>query len=352
MADSPMSLRERLRLALRGERIEHPAYVVYDAFVPNPAVDWDWLFSLGFGQVNHVAVVEESHPNCDIIDRKSREGGLERRDVTIRSSAGELHEYYLGDSGRGLLPWRMEYFIKKPSDYRILALAFEGSRYTTTNRAWDESEEALGNRGVTLAQAGRTPFQKIQIDFAGPEAFSYHIADEQPDLLYLLDLMNTLKLEEVSRVSESKAEIVKLWENLSIDMVGPHAYRKHLVPLYEEINHILQGKGKKLLVHYDGKIRPIADDIARLGLDIDSLTPPPEGDMEPAEARKRWPGAFLWLHPSLGCFDLSEEKLAAVIRGMAEGAGPRLYCFEMSEGVPENWRKGIPAVLRVLDSVQ
>jgi hypothetical protein len=105
------------------------------------------------------------------------------------------------------------------------------------------------------------------------------------------------------------------------------------------------------MVHYDGKIRLIADDIARLHLDIDSLTPPPEGDLDPGEARAFWPDSFLWLHPSLTLFDLSQSELVSRIRTMAAAAGPRLYCFEISEGVPRNWREGIPAVLKTLASL-
>ncbi|MEI6875368.1 MAG: hypothetical protein WCL50_09600, partial [Spirochaetota bacterium] len=78
-----MNVRERLLQALRGEPVTHPVYVVYDAFVPNPAVDWGWLHSLGLGRVNHASVVEESHPNCEITEVKTNEGGLERRDVTL-----------------------------------------------------------------------------------------------------------------------------------------------------------------------------------------------------------------------------------------------------------------------------
>jgi hypothetical protein len=104
------------------------------------------------------------------------------------------------------------------------------------------------------------------------------------------------------------------------------------------------------MVHYDGKIRLIAEDIARLGFDIDSLTPQPEGDMDPAEARSLWPGSFFWLHPSLTLFRLPGDELAARIRGMASDVGPRRYCFELSEGVPTNWKEGIPVILKELAS--
>jgi hypothetical protein len=345
-----MSIRDRLLGALRGELVTHPAYVVYDAFLPNPAVDWDWLFSLGLGQVNHAFVVEERHPNCEIVETRSMEGELERRDVTIRTAGGELHEYYLGASDKGVLPWRMEHFIKKPSDYRLMAGALEGSTYSPTDRAFDESEAAIGDRGITIAHVDRTPFQKIQIDFAGIEAFSCHLADGAPELIGLLELMNRLKLDEFACVARSKARLVKLWENIGIDAVGPRAYRRYIVPVYEAINAVLRAAGKTLMVHYDGKVRLIAEDIARLGFDIDSLTPRPEGDMETGEARTLWPESFLWLHPSLTWFLLPPRELAGRIRKMARDAGPRRYCFELSEAIPPNWREAIPLVLNELAS--
>jgi hypothetical protein len=229
-----------------------------------------------------------------------------------------------------------------------MARAFEGSTYTASDRAFDESEAALGDRGITIAHAGRTPFQAVQIDYAGIEAFSFHLADGEPALLELLELLNALKLAEFACVARSKATLVKLWENIGIDAVGPLAYRKHIVPVYEGVNAALRGTGKRLLVHYDGKIRLIAEDIERLGFDIDSLTPEPEGDMDPAEARRLWPASFFWLHPSLTWFSLPPRELAARIRGMARAVGPRRFCFEISEGVPPGWREGIPVVLEEL----
>ncbi|MEI6387530.1 MAG: hypothetical protein WCQ50_12895, partial [Spirochaetota bacterium] len=236
-------------------------------------------------------------------------------------------------------------------DYRLMANALEGSSYSPTDLAFDGSEASVGDRGITIAHVDRTPFQKVQIDYAGLELFSYHLADEEPDLFELLELMNKLKLDEFAAVAASKARFIKLWENIGIDAVGPHAYRKHIVPVYEGINRILARSGQGLMVHYDGKIRLIAEDIARLRFDIDSLTPVPEGDMEMAEARRLWPESFFWLHPSLTWFSLPKAELVAQIRRMARDVGPCRYCFELSEGVPPDWREGIPAVLKALASL-
>ena len=72
-----MSVRSRLLSALRGEVVTHPVYVVYDAFLPNPAVDWERLFALGLGQVNHAFVVAERRPNCEVVETRTVESGLE-----------------------------------------------------------------------------------------------------------------------------------------------------------------------------------------------------------------------------------------------------------------------------------
>ena len=111
---------------------------------------------------------------------------------------------------------------------------------------------------------------------------------------------------------------------------------------------------KRLQVHYDGKLRVIADDIRDLPFDgLDSFTPPPEGDMTAAEARQQWPDKFLWLHPTLDWYSRPPDELAHNIRGMAAAAG-RLagrYCLMISEEVPPNWETTVPLILKTLDEL-
>ena len=80
--------------------------------------------------------------------------------------------------------------------------------------------------------------------------------------MHLIEQMNAIKLREFELARGSAAEHIKLWENLSIETMGPHHYRRHLVPLYHRIFDILDGTGKRLQVHYDGKLRVIAHDVA------------------------------------------------------------------------------------------
>ncbi len=341
-------IRQRLEAALAGEPVERPAYAVYDWFVKNrPQVDWDWLFELGLGCVNHANVIRCEHPGFELVETTSEHDGRPRRDVRIVTDAGELHEWYLGE-------WRQEYFIKTPEDYRIMSRALEGVRIETDNTAYRESEAALGDRGVTLGQiqgleSGRSPLMTLQVDWVGLERFSLDLAVEQPDMMALLEQLTELKLEQIRQAARSEAAHIKLWENLSIETLGPAHYRRRLVPFYREALDLLRSAGKRLHVHYDGQLRVIGDQIAALDIDgIDSFTEPPEGDMTAAEARAAWPDKFLWLHPNLGWYRLPAAELAGEVRRLCREAGPSRYCLLISEEVPPCWRESVPVVLDAL----
>jgi hypothetical protein len=342
------TIRERLLAALAGDRVGVPVYAVYDWFVKNRRIDWPCLFAKGLGVIGHASLLRVEYPNAAIVQTISTDAGGERRDVRWTTDIGELHEWYRGE-------WRQEYLVKSPADYRVLARALEGARFTAADEAFDASEILIGPRGVTMGQLCeatfecRTPLQAIQIDCAGLERFSLDLASSEPALMDLVDLMNEHMLEKFRLVRGSRAVMIKLWENLSIETMGPGFYKRLLVPLYRQLSAILEGTGKEIHVHYDGRLRPIAEEIAGLAFSgIDSLTGPPEGDLSAAEARSLWPRIFLWLHPNLGWYSLPADTLKTRLRAMARGAGGR-FCMMISEEVPPSWEQTVPLVLGELD---
>jgi len=344
------SIRARLQRALAGEIVDRPVYVAYDWFVQNRPIDWPSLFEQGLGQIAHADLVQEESPDVEIIETTQEVDGRLRRDVRWITDRGELRESHLGE-------WRQEFLIKSPADYRIMQRALEGTRHSATSDPFQQAEREIADNGITFGHLGwagirRTPLLQVQIDFAGPERLAMDLADEVPELMELLDLMTELTLEKVRQAAKGPARYVKLWENLSLEMIGPRQFRRRLVPIYQEILKILAAAGKRLAVHYDGKLRAISDDIATLDIDgIDSFTPPPEGDMSVAEARVRWPDKFLWLHPPLGWHQEDLATLAGRIRNMVRDAGLRRYCLMISEDIPPNWQQSVPLVLQTLDDI-
>ena len=346
----PDSIRSRFERAFAGEPVDWPVYATYDWFVKNRPVDWPWLFSRGLGQIAHVDLVRVERPHLEIVERKAKANGQTCRTTRWLTDHGELQERFVGE-------WQREYLVKTPSDYRVLRRAFEDTRYTATAEFFRQSEAQLGDGGITVGALGWTPLRRspllqVQVDFAGPERFTLDLADEAPELMELLELLTDLTLRKLREAVQTPARFIKLWENLTIEMLGPSNYRRWLVPLYRRILDILRAANKRLLVHYDGKLRAITPDIAALDFDIDSFTPPPEGDLSVVEARAAWPEKFLWLHPSLGWFREPRPTLLEHIRHMVRDAGPRRFCLMISEDVPENWQEQVPAVLDALAAMR
>ncbi|MEN8228860.1 MAG: hypothetical protein ABFS38_11960 [Bacteroidota bacterium] len=344
------NIRDRLNQALSGEDVTQPVYAVYDWFVINREINWQDLFYLGLGQINHASLFEVEHPHLKIEESLSNDGNRTRKDVRWITDMGELHEWSVDG-------WVREYMIKSPNDYKIMQRALQDAKFSPTNQYFDESERALGDSGITIGHLGqyedvgyrRTPLQVIQIDFTGLEQFSFDIAMEAPGLFDLLEMMNAQFLDLFKCVTKTRASHIKLWENLSIETIGPDLFRKYMVPVYEKISRILEGSGQQLHVHYDGRLQSIADDIGRLDLyGIDSLTPPPEGDMSIKEARAHWPEKFFWMHPSLGIDSLPDSEVEKYIMKMIREAKTR-FGFLLSEEVPPNWKRTVPLILETLD---
>lgn len=343
------TIKERLFSAINGEKVEGPVYLVYDAFTKNPKVDWESLYDMGLGIINHVKLVDVKYPNMEIIESHSEQGGLKRRDVTYKTEIGELHEYYLGDADKGLLPWREEYLIKQPEDYKIMFRALEGAVFTPTNADFDRSEKELVGGGITIGSMDRSPLQKVQIDYVGLARFSLDFADRLPEFLDLHSLMREQVKDRFKAAVETKATELKIWENMSIEVLGPQVFREFLKPVYEDIFTVLEGSGKHLYPHFDGKLGLIREDLKHIPFHgIDSLTPPPEGDLTTAEAREAWPDLFFWAHPTMDWFSRPVEELKHQIKEMVRVAGPYKYCLEISEDVPPRWEETVPAVLEAL----
>jgi hypothetical protein len=341
-AQAAASIRDRMAAALAGEPVEWPVYAVYDWFVQHRPIDWPSLFAQGLGQINHAPLIQIQRPNLQVIETTTPTDRGVRRDVRWITDRGELHEWYLGE-------WRQKHLVKTPEDYRILARALEGSRFTADSAPFRQSEAALGDGGVTVGQLMRTPLMELQIDLVGLEQCSLDLADELPELMEVHELMTELLLQQFKEAVKTPARYIKLWENLSIETIGRHCYQQRLVPLYHQIIAILHAADKRLLVHYDGKLRAISDLIASLDIDgIDSFTPAPEGNMTVAEARGLWPAKFLWLHPPLGWYLEPRNILQQRIRQMGVDAGPRKFCLMISEDIPPAWRETVPAVLEAL----
>lgn len=344
------------RESLEGRNITTPTYSVYDAFLSLKTVDWSSLCRQGLGVIRHMDLIGSRFPHLDIEEKIETSETHIKRTVFWKTDRGILHEDYLQDKNNPLLPWRMEYLIKNEQDYSILAYALsEGEFFLKQPEPKFPFPEYLSipeSSVYEIISLGRTPFQTLQIDYAGLERFFFDMALGCNPLFDLLEQLNDQLYKKITlSASQHTYQDFKLWENMSIDVIGPKIYQTHLVPVYQRIVKILAEKRKRLHVHYDGKTKLIVREIADSGIfGIDSFTSSPEGDLTVAEARQNWADTYLWIHPSLSLYEKSPESVTAFMKNAAEEAENKLYSFLVSEDVPPSVAKGLPEVLDALNN--
>ncbi|GAF71973.1 unnamed protein product, partial [marine sediment metagenome] len=226
--------------------------------------------------------------------------------------------------------------------------------HTKLAPAYDEflaRQKDYARWGVTMAAAGRTPLQSILVDWTGLEQFSMHLFDFRDAVMGLYEAQLKLFRRMIHIIAGAPGKVVSVLENFTAETMGPRRFAEFHVPVYRELFPVLQASGKIVSTHFDGKLSSCSDLIADAPIDmIESLTPPPEGDMTLREARAAWGEKLLWSNINVGIWALPPNQLRReVLQRVSDGAdNGRRLAFEISEDLPRNWEQSIPVALEAL----
>jgi hypothetical protein len=352
-----MTVRQDLETALGGGTPERTPLSIYDwnmgaisatdLAAKMQSDEWRRLFDLGLGVTSHCEIIEAVEHEVETITDERREGDAVFVSTTKCTPVGEIRK--ITRNG-----WHSEDWIKEPQDYRVAQWIVEHTELRPRYESFAEHEAVVGAHGVTVVTGSgnwlhRTPLMKINIDWAGTELFCMDVAMEVPELFGLYEALKRQFLAEQRLLAAGPGRYVKWLENLTISMIGPDRYRDYLMPVYREGVPILAAADKRVMVHYDGALRVIADQIAEAPFHmIESLTEPPEGDLAYDECRRLWPDKVFWANLNLELYDLPEAALAQAVRDRVQRAGRRALAFEISEDLPKNWKAAIPVILKTL----
>lgn len=351
-----MTTRENLIAALNGEIPEQTPFSIYEWFFTHPKFnrdEWRHFFDQGLGLCLHCDTVAlKEHGVKHTVEHKvegDRRYTINRKETSV----GTLQNVTFNSvSAPRLIEWTVEEWIKEPKDYQIRQWIVEHTEPLPRHEIFEQMEAEAGDFGVTVVFGGRTPAMSIMVDYAGMEQFALDVALEVEELFELYEAEKKLFLEWNRVVAAGPGRFVKWNENLSINMLGPKRYAKLLMPVYQQAVSVLEAAGKRVMVHYDGALKAIADQIAEAPFHIiQSLTEPPEGDMMLDECRAAWPDKPFWSNINLDLYYLSEAELREAVIAKRERAGKKALAFEISEDVPENWRESIPVVLQTLQEL-
>ncbi len=345
-----LSIRERIELFWAGERPDRIPYTIYQNEWRHTSADpaWEGLYARGLGVTWHLPSVREFHDNMEYREERSEVQGKEFVKQRLITPLGEIYQTFLDD-------WQQKFYLESAQDYEVMTWIVEHARLEPVYDEWLRRSEEIGPSGVPLVMLGRTPNQSILVDLVGLENYAYHLVDlgDEMEALYQALLVKFRRKAELA--AGGPGRFVSVLENFTADTLGPARYRKVLLPVYSECFPMLQAGGKIVGTHYDGQLSAVKKQIAEAPIDlIESLTPPPEGDMTLAECRAAWPEMLFWSNINVECYDLPAEELKQVVLSrVAEGApdGRRL-AFEVSEQYPANWCESLGVVLEALRETQ
>jgi len=354
-----MTIRENLITALDGGTPDVTPLSIYDwnmgaitaadLAARMHSEEWRRLLDLGLGVTSHCEIVEAIEHGVETVVEERREGEVLFASIRKCTPVGEIRKVTRNG-------WHHEDWIKEPQDYRVVQWIVENTELRLRYERFAEHDSVIGAHGVVVVTGSgnwlhRTPLMKINIDWAGTEQFCMDVAMEVPELFELYAAFKKQFLAEQRLIGSGPGRYVKWLENLTIGMLGPDRYRDYLMPVYNEGVPILAAAGKRVMVHYDGALRVIADQIAGAPFHIvESLTEPPEGDMAYDECRRLWPDKVLWANLNLELYDLPAAALETAVCDRLKRAGRRGLAFEISEDLPKNWKTAIPVILKALEN--
>lgn len=138
------------------------------------------------------------------------------------------------------------------------------------------SDAEAAKKNQTLFNVGLPhghTFLRLQ-DLRGYENLILDMADENPNLIKLIQMIEDFNVELINRFIELKPDIIYIPEDLGMQtspMLSPDMFKKYIKPVYKKITAPIKHKGILIHEHSDGFIIPIIDDIIESGGDIINL---------------------------------------------------------------------------------
>jgi len=349
-----MNTRENIITALNGDVPEITPLTFYSWMVTIDKKEnehllftdqWKRLYEMGLGVCHHVRVTREIQHGV-------------KNSLETNKIGSDVIEVHTKDTPVGTIEqtfkngWHQEYWIKTPDDYKVMTWITENTELVPCYDQFELGEELVGNDGISIILASRTPAMNINVDWAGTEQFCLDLALEVPELMELYDVRKKLFIQETELIAKGPGKFVKWLENLTISIMGPQKYAQLLVPMYEKCVPVYEAAGKRVMVHYDGQLSAIKDQIGKAPFHIiESLTEAPEGDMTYAECRESWPDKVFWANINVALYYQPAEILSQAVIDKRERAGKKGFLFSISEDMPTNYADSVPIVLKTLDKM-
>ncbi|HNQ90354.1 MAG TPA: uroporphyrinogen decarboxylase family protein [Verrucomicrobiota bacterium] len=226
------------------------------------------------------------HP-VEIVTETERDGAFERRTSVCRTPRGDLRRV-LQSTATVHTTWRVEHWCKSLADVdKALSVPYAPGTYDASDLGRVRSD--LGDAGIVLASISDPAY--LAADLMSFQDFLMWAAEETGHFARTVDILAERVLENLRR--QLDCCVVDCYrivgpEYFTPPYLSPAMFRRFVVPHVKAMTELIHGRGAKVRLHCHGRIGRVLDMILETGCDgIDPCEPPPDGDIEIGEVKRR-----------------------------------------------------------------
>lgn len=234
----------------------------------------------------------------------------------------------------------VEHPVKSKEDYKILRYIVERMQIKPNYAAVQAEIDSAGEDGLSaplISPFLKTPFQSLVEHYVGTEQLVYHLADFPEEVEETLAVMSAKAMQAVQISIDSPAEAFITWEDSSTTNISPALFNRYILPEINRWGSAVHAAGKLLLHHACGHVRALLPSMAQEAVDaIESLSPPPTGDVEIWDARAAL-GAEMGLIGGIEpvhFVQLDLPELRAYVEDLIERMGRHRFILANSDSCP------------------
>lgn len=259
--------------------------------------------------------------------RRGKVRSMQKRKVPFPFVLEERYPGYWQTDGVivGETAWISEFPLKSAADYSVLREVIDDTRFDLDRSTIAQAQSAVGEDGIVMAEIGRSPLQSMLYYIMGFETCILEHHGNEGQWHSLFEALRAKKLEECHAAADCETEFVRCTDNIDGRMTSPRFFEEYCVPYYQDLAEILHSRGKRLVVHMDGSLRPLVDLIHQTDIDvIEGFAAPPMGDLSLDEAMDRWLGKSIWVNLPASILPATRQEIKAFLQELlakAEGSG-------------------------------
>jgi hypothetical protein len=357
-----MTIKERFMQIYRRGKPDMFGFGIYARYLPTGDVERQ-VRNAGLGIIKYVPLTSQMSPPWHLLPGYLSQ--VKNTNITIKYiwEKGHFYEKRIYETPVGTVFAEIEeskgagsehircFYIKGIEDYEIMQYIVENSMIEANEGLYLTAEDNLGEDGVVLGRLDRTPYQKLLLELRGAEEFFLDMADEPEIVDKLIGAMNQKYREQFKLAMNSRAQVIWIPDNVTVDMTPPKLFEKYHLPLYKHVVESAHQAGKIVAAHFDGKARPLLPYLRQIGFDvIESVSDPMiGGDMGYAEWCNALPETVILPNfPSNLCL-AKDGVIINYINKLKELSGDRPFMLQISEDLSEGtWKRIIPLVTKAI----